>query len=203
MTICQKYILPFLIGALAILQACGGYKNYYTIPATGSEGTFNAVIEIPAGTNTKYEYDPTQKKFIIDMENGKARVIDFLPYPANYGFIPSTLSKSETGGDGDALDVLVISESEPIGAVVQIIPIAILKLVDDGEMDSKIIATPKEKEKQVVHAKTFNQLERDYPKLLEIIGLWFLNYNPTDASTIKGWGNEVEALNEIKLHLKD
>ena len=115
----------FSLMYFVLLQSCGSTKNYYTLPAQVSEESFNALIEIPAGTNKKYEYDPNQKEFIVDIENGKERVIDFLPYPANYGFIPSTLSKSDTGGDGDALDILVISEAMTTGTVLEALPISI------------------------------------------------------------------------------
>ena len=123
-----------------------------------------------------------------------------MPYPANYGFIPSTLSKSDFGGDGDALDVLVISETLATGTVLEVLPIAILKLIDDGETDYKIIAVPIEKNKRIIRATTYTELTTDYPKLLKIIELWFLNYNPKDSSSVDGWGDEKEALNEIKLH---
>ncbi len=167
-----------------------------------TKNTCNAVIEIPAGTNKKYEYSPSQKKFVVDLDEGTERIIDFLPYPGNYGFIPSTLSKTASGGDGDALDVLVLMESVPMGSVVEVSPIAILKLIDDGETDYKIVAVPTTKKLQIIQATTYDDLATDYPKLLEIISLWFLNYNPNDISTIEGWGNEKEAFAEIQRHLK-
>ena len=43
--------------------------------------------------------------FIIDKKNGEERIVQFLPYVGNYGYIPSTFSDPEEGGDGDALDV--------------------------------------------------------------------------------------------------
>ncbi len=197
-----KRSIFFSLMYLVVLQSCGSAKDYYTLPAKVSEESFNAVIEIPAGTNKKYEYNPNQKEFIVDMENGNARVIDFLPYPANYGFIPSTISKNDTGGDGDALDVLVVSETVATGTVLEIQPIAVLKLIDDGEKDYKVIAVPKEKNKQIIRATTFAELTTNYSKLLNIVELWFLNYNPKDSSSTEGWGDEQEALNAIKLHLK-
>lgn len=198
----NRLIILSLLG-FVLLQSCGSTKDYYKLSAQVPEGIFNAVIEIPAGTNKKYEYDPSQREFVIDMENGKERAIDFLPYPANYGFIPSTLSKSDSGGDGDALDVLVISEAMTTGTVLEILPIAMLKLIDDGETDYKVVAVPQDNSKRIIRATTYAKLTADYPKLLKIIELWFLNYNPKDSSSVEGWGDEKEALNEIKLHLKN
>ena len=199
----QKFLITLFSLILVFLQACNSTKDYYKIPTKASETTFNAVIEIPSGTNKKYEYDPSQKKFVVDTENGIDRVIDFLPYPGNYGFIPSTLSKSETGGDGDALDVLVLSETTATGTVMEIIPIAILRLIDDGEKDYKIIAVPKEESKRIIKATSYVNLTKDYPALIEIAATWFLSYNPKDSSSVEGWGDEKEALKEIERHLKN
>lgn len=186
MSLDHKRILSFFLSMVFVLQSCSSTKNYYRLPALVSETTLNAVIEIPAGTNTKYEYHPSTKTFEIDQENGKDRIIDFLPYPGNYGFIPSTLSKRDMGGDGDALDVLVISEAVQTGTILEIIPIAFLKLIDDGEMDYKVIAIPQNKSNRIIRATNYAELIADYPKLLEIIELWFLNYNPNDSSSVEG-----------------
>lgn len=198
----KSIVILSLLG-LVFLQGCGSAKAYYELPAKVSTHTINAVIEIPAGTNKKYEYNPNQKNFVIDLQNGIERVIDFLPYPGNYGFIPSTLSKSDTGGDGDALDVLVISETLVTGTVLESLPIAVLKLIDAGETDYKIIAVPQEKGKRIIRATSYAELVADYPKLIDIIVLWFLNYNPEDRSAVEGWGDEKEALKEIEAHLKN
>jgi len=203
MNIGQKLRLNFTLTALFFLQACVGIKDYYELPGQVSETTVNAVIEIPAGTNKKYEYDSIKKEFIIDTEHGVERVIDFLPYPANYGFIPSTFSNPSKGGDGDALDIIVLSEAVPTGTVIETLPIAILKLIDKGEIDYKIVAVPKSKKDRILDATTYAELVDKYPKLLEIIALWFLNYNLNDSSTIEGWGDEKVALQEIILQLKN
>lgn len=186
-----------------VLLSCATSKDYYHLPAQTSSTSFNAVIEIPAGTNKKYEYHPITKKFQIDIKNGKERIIDFLPYPGNYGFIPSTLSKTDSGGDGDALDVLVIAEHLPTGTVIEVRPLALLKLIDDGETDYKVIATPVAKNKQIISATSYKTLLANYPKMLEIIELWFLNYNKNDVSSVEGWGDEKEAFKEISRHLKN
>ncbi len=95
---------------------------------------FTAVIEIKKGGKVKYE---------LDKETGFIRFDRILhtsmAYPANYGFIPRTL-----GGDGDPLDVLVIT-SEPLdsGILVDCRPIGMIVMIDNGEMDEKIIAVAK------------------------------------------------------------
>lgn len=94
----------------------------------------NAVIEIPQSSiGIKYE---------LDKESGAIFVDRFLPapmfYPANYGFIPNTI-----GGDGDPIDILVVSPYaiQP-GVVIPAKVIGVLLMEDEGGMDEKIIAVP-------------------------------------------------------------
>ncbi|WP_418501958.1 inorganic diphosphatase [Flagellimonas sp.] len=188
--------------AIATLLSCDGPKSFYSLPTFVTEGTFNTVIEIPAGTNKKIEYDAKGNVFKVDEKNGAERIVQFLPYPANYGFIPSTLSDIRTGGDGDALDVLVLAEALDTGTIMECIPIGMLKLLDDGEEDHKIIAIPLETKKRVIDARNFAELSKNYPAIIKIIELWFLNYNKDDLAEVKGWGDEMEALKEIENQLK-
>jgi inorganic pyrophosphatase len=92
---------------------------------------FNAIIEIPLGSNVKYE---------MDKESGMIRVDRILYsavyYPANYGFIPQTLAE-----DGDPLDVLVLCQ-EPVVplTVIHARTIGVMIMIDSGLKDHKIIA---------------------------------------------------------------
>jgi inorganic pyrophosphatase len=94
---------------------------------------FMAYIEISAGSNIKYEWDEKTRNIKVSRFQSMPVV-----YPANYGFI--TKSK---GGDGDPLDVLVFA-STPLspGTFIQVRPIGILKMIDGGEEDEKVIAVP-------------------------------------------------------------
>ena len=185
--------LFFLFG----LFSCSNNIDYYNLPLLSSKGNYNAVIEIPAGSNKKFEYNNKTKTFEIDKKNGKNRIIQFLPYLGNYGFIPSTCSDPEKGGDGDALDVLILSESIPTGTILEIRPIAMLKLIDNGEIDYKIIAIPINIERQIIKVKDYNEFSMIFPEIKLIIELWFLNYNKIESSKIEGWANEKKAINEI------
>ena len=94
---------------------------------------FSAVIEIPKGSKNKYELDKDTGLLRLD------RVLYTSTHnPANYGFIPRTYAD-----DGDPLDVLVIC-AEPISplTLVQVYPIGVMRLLDGGRMDDKIIAVP-------------------------------------------------------------
>ncbi len=94
---------------------------------------FISVIEISKGSKNKYELDKASGLLILD------RVLyTATHYPENYGFIPRTLSE-----DKDPLDVLVLSTEEikPM-AICRCYPIGMIKMVDSGFNDEKIIAIP-------------------------------------------------------------
>ncbi|MBL4716622.1 MAG: inorganic pyrophosphatase [Flavobacteriales bacterium] len=187
----------YLFITLILFTSSGNIK--YKEVATFSTNNFvNAVIEIPAGTNHKIEFDENTNTFPCDQKNGKDRIIDFLPYPGNYGFIPSTLMDESTGGDGDALDILVISESFTTGTIVEIVPIAILELKDRGELDSKIIGIPADPANQLLQATTFDELSQKYPQVKNIIETWFLHYKGIGKMELISWGDEKVAMSEIK-----
>lgn len=176
---------------------CEEKLDYNKLPFKISDGVFNAVIEIPAGTNKKFEYNKTTKSFEIDKTDGQDRIINFLPYLANYGFIPSTCYDLKKGGDGDPLDVLVLSENVPTGAIIEIKPIAMLKLLDNGELDYKIIAIPYDINKRILDIKNLEELSIRFPEVKTMIELWFLNYNKGDEAIIIGWANKKVTLEEI------
>lgn len=155
------------------------------------------IVEIPAGTNKKIEYNSNNNTFEVNKINQKDRIIDFLPYPANYGFIDSTLMNKENGGDGDALDVLLISEALRTGTVVDIFPIGMLVMNDNNENDTKIIAIPVEKKLQIISVDSFKELKNNYPAILKIIQLWFLNYKEGNVIHLIRWDDEVSAKEEI------
>jgi len=94
----------------------------------------NAVIEVPKGGVTiKYEIDKRSGFLNVDR-----RLRTPLFYPANYGFIPQTLSQ-----DGDALDILVIGREALVpGCMIISRPIGVLMMEDEAGRDEKILAVP-------------------------------------------------------------
>ena len=102
-------------------------------PARIKNDDFIAVIEIEKGSKNKYELDKETGHIILD------RILyTSTHYPANYGFIPRTFAD-----DGDPLDVLVLcSESIIPMSLVRCYPIGVIKMLDSGKLDEKIIAVP-------------------------------------------------------------
>lgn len=191
-----------LIAAIALFfTACSSDSssvNYGTLPAYSGTGNVQVVVEIPAGTNKKFEYDYSTNTFPADIKDGKERVVQFIGYPGNYGFIPSTMMDEARGGDGDALDVLVLAEHQPTGTVMEVIPIAVLELEDGGEIDSKIIAVPADESQRVVNVTTYKQLSADYASVKRLVRIWFLGYKGRNVMKFKGWSDEKAAEAEVK-----
>lgn len=157
---------------------------------------FYAVIEIPAGTNKKIEIDKATGLFNVDQRDGKNRVISFLAYPANYGFIAGTLSDKSKGGDGDAIDALVIGEQIKTGTVISVEPVAMLKLIDNGEEDFKILAVPTDDRLNVLKLKDLKDDPKKEQAIKEIIEKWFLSYD-TDPAQVIGWADKAETIKYI------
>lgn len=180
-----------LASSLMACQTSDSEKvDYEALPAMNDEGYINAVIEIPAGTNHKIEYRADDQSFPVDQRDGKDRVIAFLPYPGNYGFIPSTKVDAQTGGDGDALDVLVLCEALPTGTVLEVRPIAALRLLDGGEIDTKIIAIPADTSLWTLPATDFRAWSIEYEGARHIVENWFLYYDGLGTNQFKGWEDE-------------
>lgn len=189
----SKCLLHLIILSLCVLWiSCDNNPNSNPLKSTTNEiDGLLAIVEIPAGTNKKLEYDKESRKIVADtIEGGKDRMIDFLPYPGNYGYIPSTMMEESKGGDGDALDVLVLGESLETGTKIEIIPIAVLLLKDNGVEDSKIIAVPSKKELQVMKLKDFATFITEYNAVQMIIQQWFLNYKGFGKMEMTGWRDE-------------
>ncbi|MEM6722586.1 MAG: inorganic diphosphatase [Bacteroidota bacterium] len=199
-------VKDFILGLFFLVLYAGcqtpvevdNFMDPQLVQALNEDGTINAVIEIPAGTNLKIEYDYQRKGFFPDRRNGKDRVIEYLPYPGNYGFIPSTKADTASGGDGDALDILVICSSLPTGTVIPVQPIAMLALFDQGEKDDKIIAVPADSLRRTLQVSDYKTLTDRYPKALVSIQHWFESYNPMDSVTNIQWHSERIAEKEVR-----
>ncbi len=93
----------------------------------------NVIIEIPRGSQNKYEIDKETGLIALDRVLHTAQA-----YPFDYGFVPQTL-----WDDGDALDVVVLTTAPLMpGILVRVRPVAILPMTDSGEKDEKVLAVP-------------------------------------------------------------
>jgi len=152
---------------------------------------FNVVIEIPANHDPiKYEIEKDYDAIFVDRF-----VATPMFYPANYGYIPETLSE-----DGDPLDVLVVSPYPVMpGSVIRSRPIGILSMTDESGNDHKLVAVPHSKlTRQYDHVQDIH----DLPELLrKQIEHYFENYKDLEEGKwvqVDGWDGIDAARAEIK-----
>lgn len=99
----------------------------------GTKDEMNVIVEIPRGSHNKYELDKETGLIKLDRANYGAAA-----YPVEYGFIPQTLAE-----DGDAADILIFT-TYPLhpGVLVNMRPVGLMEMTDDGESDNKILGVP-------------------------------------------------------------
>jgi len=151
----------------------------------------NVVVEVPIGGEPiKYEMDKAAGTLVVD------RFLHTpMRYPGNYGFVPHTLSE-----DGDPIDVLV-ANTRPIfpGAVINVRPIGVLRMVDDAGPDEKILAVPVPKlTKRYAHVANYTDLP---PITLEQVQHFFEHYKDLEPGKwvkTQGWGDAAQAKQFIR-----
>lgn len=135
-----------------------------------------AFIEIPTGSQNKYEFDPETGKFKLD------RVLySPMHYPTEYGYLENTLAL-----DGDPLDILVYTTFPTFpGCVIETRVIGVLKMSDDKGQDEKLLGVP-------VNDPRFDHIKdlKDMPEhVLKEIAHFFQVYKDLEnkKTVIEGW----------------
>ncbi len=152
-------------------------------------GIINVVIEIPAGSNHKIEWN--RKLGVMQLDRVEPLIF---AKPTNYGFIPQTLDE-----DGDELDALIITETPlPTGICMEAKVIGVMKFVDDGEVDDKIVVVPADDRN---NGNAYNTLADLPPQLIKQIEFHFNNYKALKkpgSTVVQHWGDIAEAKEVIR-----
>jgi len=161
--------------------------NYLELPVGDkTPEVFNVVIEIPAEGINKYEYDKKLHVFRLDRN-----LYSPVHYPGDYGFVPSTLSD-----DGDPLDVLVLVDAPSFsGCVMEVRPIGLLEMTDQGILDEKVLAVGKNNPR---YRDVWNYSEI-YPHMLKEITHFFSIYKDLEGKRveIRGWQDAAYARDRV------
>jgi inorganic pyrophosphatase len=162
--------------------------NKVLTPGAVDDGIVNTVVEIPQGSRLKVEWHRETATFTLDRVEPS-----IFAKPCNYGFIPQTLDE-----DGDELDTLVICP-EPLatGVWLEAKVIGVMKFIDDGEVDDKIVVVPNDNRD---NGETINSLE-DIPQLVKQLEHHFTHYKDLKKpgkTQVTGWGDVEEAKTVIK-----
>lgn len=146
-------------------------------------GTYDVVVEIPKGSQNKYEIDHETGRVYLD----RVLYTSFV-YPTDYGYFEDTL-----GEDGDPLDALVLLEFPTFpGVGIKVRPVGVLHMTDDGGPDAKILVVPAGDPRW----DKFTDIADVLPELRNEIEHFFTHYKdlePGKWAKIDGWGNAEEA----------
>uniref|UniRef100_A0A3B4WU32 inorganic diphosphatase n=1 Tax=Seriola lalandi dorsalis TaxID=1841481 RepID=A0A3B4WU32_SERLL len=177
---------------------------WHDIPLEAGNGLYNMLTEIPKMTLKKMEVDTKAEGNPIkqDEKKGKARLYHG-PIFWNYGCLPQTWEDPNVKGDenvggafgdNDPLDVVEIgAASLSMGSVTPVKPLGVLSMIDDGELDWKLIAINAADE----HAAQINDvddIEKFYPGTVSGIREWFRWYKTPDGKPINAFGHGEKAL---------
>jgi inorganic pyrophosphatase len=198
----------FTVFVLILLYACGNSgrventvintTNYLhdIVPFT-SDSLVNVVIEIPAGTSQKWEVDKVTGQIEWEQVTPDSfRVINYLPYPASYGFVPQTLLPGANGGDGDPVDVFVLGSSIAREKIVKVRIVGIIHMLDDNESDSKLLAV--NIDGPGFDVNSYEMLINNYPGVIDIIKLWLQHYKGPNKVKILSVNDEIDAVQYLK-----
>jgi inorganic pyrophosphatase len=148
--------------------------NYLSLPiGEKSPELVNAVIEIPARGVNKYEYDKKLHVFKLDRP-----LYSPVHYPGDYGFVPRTLAC-----DDDPLDILVLVDQQPTltGCLVEVRPIGLLEMLDQGIKDEKVLAVSSN-DPRYKHVRDYKDVE---PHVLREIAHFFEIYKDLEGKRTK------------------
>ncbi|AXO62762.1 inorganic diphosphatase [Pseudomonas chengduensis] len=158
---------------------------FHAAQAENAPNDVHMAVEIPAGSITKYEINEEGLVFVDRFQSMP------VAYPANYGSLPRTL-----GGDNDPLDALVLTrEALHPGVLIKFRPVAVLRMIDGGEADEKIIGVPS------------SDVDPTYDKILDVDDLPLIERQRIEAFfrvykqlpegrkkvELNGYGNAAEA----------
>jgi inorganic pyrophosphatase len=150
-------------------------------------GIINVVVEIPAGSNNKIEWKRNLKVFTIDRVEPK-----IFAKPTNYGFIPQTLDE-----DGDELDALIITDEPlPTGVYLEARIIGVMRFVDDGEVDDKVVVVPADDRSTGNAIKTLADLPEQTIKQIEHHFTHYKDLKKPGSTVVKGW-EDIETAKQI------
>uniref|UniRef100_A0A7S1UHB8 inorganic diphosphatase n=1 Tax=Phaeomonas parva TaxID=124430 RepID=A0A7S1UHB8_9STRA len=175
---------------------------WHDIPLEAGDGCYNMVTEIPKYTKAKMEVATKEENNPIaqDMKKGKLR--DYHgPIFWNYGCLPQTWEdpniehpELKVSGDDDPLDVVEVgSASLEMGSVTAVKPIGVLAMIDDGELDWKLIAINKA-DPMAAEIDDVSDLEAKMPGVVSGIREWFRWYKTPDDKPLNGFGFDEKCL---------
>ncbi|GER43285.1 inorganic pyrophosphatase [Striga asiatica] len=170
---------------------------WHDIPLHLGDGVFNFIVEIPKQSSAKMEV-ATDEVFTPIKQDTKKGKLRYYPYNINwnYGLLPQTwedpsFANAEVEGafgDNDPVDVVEIGESRAkIGQVLRVKPLAALAMIDEGELDWKIVAISLDDPRASL-VNDVDDVDKHFPGTLTAIRDWFRDYKIPDGKPANKFG---------------
>ena len=158
--------------------------NKILTPGDVDGGVINVVVEIPAGSSHKIEWN--RELAVMQLDRVEPAIF---AKPTNYCFIPQTLDE-----DGDELDVLIIT-NEPLstGIFLEARVIGVMKFEDDGEVDDKVVVVPADDRNTGNAVTALEDLPEQLLKQIEFHFNHYKDLKTPGATIVKSWGDVSEA----------
>jgi inorganic pyrophosphatase len=148
--------------------------------------TVNVIVEVPAGSRNKYEYEPELGVIMRDrVLPGNVR------YPADYGFVPSTISV-----DGEPLDI-VVAAYDPVfsGCVLRARVIGALEMGGEGGTEPNIFAVPAD-DPRFEDIESLDDMPEQNLREIENFFVTFSQLEGDEEAEVQGW-HGLEETHEI------
>uniref|UniRef100_J3LHG3 inorganic diphosphatase n=1 Tax=Oryza brachyantha TaxID=4533 RepID=J3LHG3_ORYBR len=191
--------LPETLDYRVFLVDGGGRKvsPWHDVPLRAGDGVFHFVVEIPKESSAKMEV-ATDESFTPIKQDTKKGNLRYYPYNINwnYGLFPQTWEDPTFAntdvegalGDNDPVDVVEIGERRAnIGDVLKVKPLAALAMIDEGELDWKIVAISLDDPKASL-VNDVDDVEKHFPGTLTAIRDWFRDYKIPDGKPANRFG---------------
>lgn len=177
---------------------------WHDLPLFAGNGLLHFVCEIPKETKAKMEVATDEPHTPIKQDVKKGKLRDY-PYNINwnYGLLPQTWedpahknTEVDAAGDNDPVDVVEIgSKACAMGGVYTVKPLGVFAMIDDGELDWKVIAIRSD-DPMAAKLNDVDDVEKNMPGVLEKIRVWFRDYKTPDGKPQNKFGYNDKCMNK-------
>jgi len=178
------FFFLILVVLLELIACRMSVRRASKMPAIKGE-VVHAVVEIPAGTCRLRAFGQGER--LLPLKELGER-LPFLPFPGNFGFVPST-----DAGGGAPLDVLVLSEAVPEGALQVVVPVGVLAVSRRGWSGHVIVAVPEEERLRSLPVGRFQEIGVNYQPAQLLLSQWLEDAFVGQELRVLGWRDETVA----------
>ena len=192
----SKYLIFIIFIFFQKADANEEINFFKEINPINQDGSLNIIVEISVGDTIKRQLSEDKKKLEIEYNSTGKRLINYIPYPFNYGVIPQTLESFKIRADGDPLDVILIGSKKKKAELEEGNILGIIYMMDGMEIDNKILAISQQD--IFLDINNIFDLEKKYPGVIEIIKIWLKNYKGgyVEIKNINGKKRAKEYIND-------